>query len=134
MATTTEKNRGRIETRTVTTTAICLDTLNWPGAGQLIRLERKTITALDCRSSVVYAVTSLSREQADASRLLSLLRGRWRIENSVFHVLDVVFGEDASRVRTKQSPSVLAAVRAAALNFLRKLKLPVAATLREHAV
>jgi predicted transposase YbfD/YdcC len=79
-------------------------------------------------------VTSLSREQADASRLLSLLRGRWRIENSVFHVLDVVFGEDASRVRTKQSPSVLAAVRAAALNFLRKLKLPVAATLREHAV
>ena len=83
---------------------------------------------------MVYAVTSLPRERADASRLLSLLRGRWRIENSVFHVLDVVLGEDASRVRTGSSPSVLAALRTGALNFLRRLGLPIASTLREHAL
>ena len=100
----------------------------------MIRLERQTTTATDCRRSVVYAVTSLPREQANASRLLELLRGRWRIENSVFHVLDVILGEDASRVRTRRSPSVLAAVRTGALNFLRRLKLPIAATLREHAL
>ncbi len=108
--------------------------MDWPGAKQLIRLEQRTTTAGGYRESVVYAVMSLPRSRADASRLLSLLRGRWRIENSVFHVLDVVLGEDASRTRTRRSPSVLATVRTGALNFLRRLGLPIAATLREHAL
>jgi hypothetical protein len=40
-----EKNRGRIETRTVTTTTATIDErhLDWPGAKQLIRLERHTV-------------------------------------------------------------------------------------------
>lgn len=44
-ATTKEKSRGRLETRTVTTTTSLIDEgyLDWPGAKPLIRLERHTV-------------------------------------------------------------------------------------------
>ena len=44
-ATTIEKSRGRLETRTVTTTTSLIDEhyLDWPGAQQIIRLERHTV-------------------------------------------------------------------------------------------
>jgi hypothetical protein len=129
------KSRGRFEKRTVTTTNNLVESgyLKWPGARQLIRLEREVTCRGRTTRSVVYAITSLPRERANAKTLLWLLRGRWHIENKAFHVLDVAFGEDASRIRTRSAPHVLAAIRAAALNILRKLGLPVTHTLREHA-
>ena len=48
---------------------------------------------------VVYGITSLGRERADAKRLLELTRGHWGIENGLHYVRDVTMGEDASRVR-----------------------------------
>lgn len=125
-----------MEKRTVTTTTNLIDTgyLNWPGAKQLIRLEREVTCQGETTRSVTYAITSLSRQMAIANVLLWLLRGRWQIENKAFHVLDVAFGEDASRIRTRSAPHIMAAIRAAALNFLRKLDLPITHTLREHAL
>lgn len=68
---------------------------------------------------VVYGITSLSRDQADAKKLLQLNRGHWTIENGVFYVRDEVFGEDRCRVRKRSGPQVLAGFRNAALNLLR---------------
>src|SRR5207249_9525283 len=67
----------------------------------------------------VYAVTSLTPEQADAAALLHLWQQHWRIENQVHWVRDVVSGEDRSTTRTGQAPQVLAAFRNLALSLLR---------------
>lgn len=68
---------------------------------------------------VAYGITDLTRDQANAARLLHLNRGHWRIENAVFYVRDEAFAEDRSRVRRGSAPQVLAAFRNAALNLLR---------------
>jgi predicted transposase YbfD/YdcC len=99
--------------------------LGWSSVRQVFRITREVrstnrVTG-ECEKSqeVVYGITSLSREQANAQRLLELNRGHWRIENGVFYVRDEAFGEDRCRVRSRSGPQVLAAFRNAALNLLR---------------
>ena len=53
-------------------------------------------------------------------RLNQLLRDHWSIENSEHYVLDVVFTEDASRIRTGSAPEVAAAFRRLSLNILQQ--------------
>ena len=134
--TTIEKSRGRIETRTVTTTTNLIGEgyLDWPGAKQLLRLERHTVEKGQIRQSVTYAITSLSREQADAAFLLKHLRGRWHIENRCFYVLDTTLGDDASRTRTGHAAHALTSIRLAALNLARRLHQSVGSLCREHAL
>jgi len=60
---------------------------------------------------VVYGITSLSRERADAPRLLELTRGHWGIANGSHYRRDVTRGEDASRVRKGSAPQILAGLR-----------------------
>jgi predicted transposase YbfD/YdcC len=135
-AATTEKSRGRWEKRTVTTTTNLIDSgyLDWPGAAQLIRLERETKIGDKARKTVTYAITSLSREKADAKLLLKSLRGRWSIENSCFYVLDTALAEDHCRVRSGNSGHALSIIRHAVLNFCRHLRRSAGEILREHAV
>jgi len=119
----------------LTATTVGTDTSLWPGLKQFLRLERRTTIDGQIHRSVQYAVTSLSPEQADARQLLQLWRGRWEIENRLFWVRDVVFGEDASRVRTGSAPTNLSIFRNTGITLLRSLKVPnIAAALREHAV
>jgi hypothetical protein len=60
---------------------------------------------------VVYGITSLSPERADAARLLELTRGHWGIENGLHYRRDVTLEEDASRIRKGAAPEVMAALR-----------------------
>ena len=53
-------------------------------------------------------------------RLNQLLRDHWSIESSEHYVLDVVFTEDASRIRTGSAPEVAAAFRRLSLNILQQ--------------
>jgi hypothetical protein len=69
----------------------------------------------------VYGITSLSPEQADATKVLRLLRDHGPIENGLHYVRDVTFGEDGCRVRTGQAPPVLAALRNAAVHLIAQL-------------
>ena len=135
-ATTIEKSRGRLETRTVTTTTSLIDEhyLDWPGAQQIIRLERHTVEKGQTRQSVTYAITSLSRDQADAAFLLKHLRGRWHIENRCFYVLDTVLGDDASRTRAGHAAHALTCIRLSTLNLARRLGQTVGKLCREHAL
>jgi hypothetical protein len=68
---------------------------------------------------VQYAITSVSRERADAELLLQHWRGHWGIENRVFWVRDVAFREDKCGVRKGHGPQNLAALRNAAITLLR---------------
>jgi hypothetical protein len=47
---------------------------------------------------------------ADATRLLAVGRGHWRIENGLHYRRDVTLQEDASRVRRGHTAQVLAAL------------------------
>ena len=66
----------------------------------------------------VYGITSLSVEEADATRLLELTRGHWAIENGLHYKRDVTLGEDNSRVRKGTAPQVLAAIRNSIIHVL----------------
>jgi hypothetical protein len=118
------KGHGRIERRTVRTTTLLNDYLDWPAIGQVFWLRRERTVNGVTSVEDLYGISSLSRECADAGRFLELLREHWGIENGLHYVRDVTLGEDASRVRKGSSGSVLAGLRNAALVLLGRLGLP----------
>ena len=72
------------------------------------------------RSETVYGITSRAvTNDHEARQLLDLVRGHWRIENSLHWVRDVTFDEDRSQVRTGSGPRVLATLRNLAISVLR---------------
>ena len=95
------------------------DHLDWPGVKQVCQLERTTVRNGETTHEVAYAITSVSRTQADAARLLEWWRSHWGIENKEHWVRDETFGEDRSRVRSGSAPQVLAAVRNLVMNWMR---------------
>jgi predicted transposase YbfD/YdcC len=54
-----------------------------------------------------------------AKKLLQIVRSHWSIENQLHWILDVVFSEDANRVRKGNAPENLAILRKLALNIIR---------------
>lgn len=81
-----------------------------------------------------YFITSLPRSQANAARLLAIIRGHWGvIENRLHWVRDVVLREDRSTISTGHAPQNFAALRNAALACLyADAAGNLAATLRSH--
>ena len=132
----TSKGHGRLETRTLTSTTSLNDGyLDWPSLGQCFKLvrQRTSLATGETSTETVYGITSLSRGQADARRLLKLIRSHWSVE-MLFWVRDVTFGEDACRARTGAAPAVLSALRNAAVALLdRDGVTNKAAALRRHA-
>jgi predicted transposase YbfD/YdcC len=87
----------------------------------VFRLTRERTAAGATTTEVVYGITSLPRERADASRLLALARRHWEVENRLHYVRDVTLGEDACRVRKGAAPQALAAMRNLAVHLLRRV-------------
>lgn len=48
---------------------------------------------------------------AAASRFAPAVRGHWGVENRLHRRLDVVFGEDAGRIRNGHAPAIMTSVR-----------------------
>ena len=93
----------------------------WPGVAQVCRITRRRAIRAEESVEVVYAITSLPRDQAGAKRLLELARAHWGIENRLHHVRDVTCREDQCRTRAGNAPQVLAAFRNTALTLIRRL-------------
>lgn len=91
---------------------------SWPGLAQGFELVRERTAKGKVTVEVAYGITSLTPAEADARRLLGLVRDHWRIENCLHYVRDVTLGEDACRVRKGSAPQVLAALRNAAVHLL----------------
>lgn len=138
-AQTVDHGHGRHDDRRVLVASTDLNAyLDWPAVGQVFRLERTWRERGEPHRALHYGITSLITslppDRADAARLLALRRGHWTIENALHRQKDVTFGEDASLVRLGQGPTVMALVRDAALNLLRRAGVRhVAAQLRHHA-
>ena len=120
-ATTLDKGHGRLERRTLTSSTALNGYLDWPGVGQVFRLERQRTVGGRTTVEVVYGITSLTRAQADAGQLLALAREHWGIENRLHYVRDVTLGEDACRVRCGGAPQLLAAVRNVVVYLLERV-------------
>jgi predicted transposase YbfD/YdcC len=106
--------------------------LDWPGVGQVFELERVRVLKGKTEVEAVYGITSLERREADARRLLGLVRGHWGIENGSHWVRDETLGEDRCRVRTGSGPQVLAALRNAAVHLLEGVDAPSKAAATRH--
>jgi len=108
--------------------------LDWPGLAQVGQIESEVTRDGKTSREVRTFITSASRSRAGADRLLSWARGHWSIENRSHYVRDVTLGEDASRIRKGSGPEVMAALRNAAIGFLRTTGATnIAESLRRHA-
>ncbi len=99
MAQTTNAGHGRIEKRTLTTSSLLNETCDWPGLGQVFKLERDItlVGPQTKRDEVVYGITSLTASEAGPRRLLEIVREHWDQENGLHYRRDVTLHEDATR-------------------------------------
>jgi len=95
--------------------------VNFPYAEQVFKIHRKVefLKSGERREEVVYGISSLSPERADAAQLLAYNRGHWEIENRVHYVRDVTFDEDRSQVRVGNGPRVMASLRNLGMGIFR---------------
>ena len=98
--------------------------LDWPGLGQVFRVDSWVTEKGKTTHEVRYGITSLRGWEADAAELLRYVRGHWGIENRLHWVLDVAFREDQSRTRTGNAQENLAWLRRVTLSLLRQDKSP----------
>ena len=70
-------------------------------------------------SMIVSALTYITSDPTlTPHKALELTRGHWTVENNLHWVLDVVFGEDRSRIRSRRAAENFGALRRLALSLL----------------
>ncbi len=133
-ADTLEKGHGRIERRTLTARRDLKGDGEWPYAEQVFQLERefKPLNTGQLTQDGVYGVSRLTAPEADAARLLAIMRGHWGIESGLHDRRDVTLREDRSRVRTGQAPQLLAAINNLVLGVVARLGYTSAPEARRH--
>ena len=119
---TSERNRGRQETRTCTIStdlSQVRDTLLWKGWKTLgvIISERAVNGKFEVETRYFISSRVLS-----AVTLLQCVRDHWKIENQLHWVLDVVFGEDGHQLRVGNGPRNFSTLRKLAQALIKTSK------------
>jgi len=121
-ATETDKGHGRLETRTAKVISDFHEWVpaseRWPDITRLIAIDstRENILSGKTTTETRYYITS---RQVTPEQALVGVRTHWLVENQLHWCLDVSFGQDANRTRTKYAAENLAVVRHFALNLVR---------------
>lgn len=89
----------------------------WVGLQSLVMVIRVRHLWNKTTREVQFYLTSLP---CDALKIARAIRSHWGIENQLHWVLDVTFGEDASRIRTAHSPENFALMRRMAISLLNQ--------------
>jgi len=91
----------------------------WKTIKSIGLVESTRDTGGDCKTERRYFISSL---EADEELFAHAVRAHWGIENRLHYMLDVVYREDACRVRKDHSPRTLALIRKIALTIARSDK------------
>jgi predicted transposase YbfD/YdcC len=117
---TIDKAHGRIEIRRCwqsTELQLLPSTKEWKGARSVLRVECERQSNTGVSREVRYFISSLS---LNPEKALSVVRQHWFVENQHHWVLDVTFGEDASRIRRGDAAENMAVLRRLALNICKR--------------
>ena len=123
-AQTTNRGHGRLEVRTIQTSEMLNDYLDWPSVGQVYRLQRQFSwvrqgQVYKTSGEVEWGVTSLSRRAASPERLLAIRRRHWLIETGLHYRRDVTFHEDATRMTLGPAGRLLSLIHDLVLGLLK---------------
>lgn len=124
-ARTVDKQHGRLEIRycQAVSDSEWLDYLrtrhNWKKLRSVVKIWTERQIGRKKKYESRYYICS---RVASAADLLDGTRTHWGVENNVHWVLDVVFDEDSSRIRTGYAQENLATMRRIAINMLNKEK------------
>jgi predicted transposase YbfD/YdcC len=117
-----DKQAGRLEERTLTVSSLLNDYLDWPGVGQVFRLERRftTLATGEVFQEVQYGLTSLTHSEASPQQLLEIIRSEWGIENGLHYRRDVTFQEDHTRMTHKPFARVMTIINNLVIGLINR--------------
>jgi predicted transposase YbfD/YdcC len=116
----TERNRGRDETRIVYAAPPPAELKNhaeWLDVRSVVMIYRATHRNGKLTEETSYYISSLPPK---VQKIARYIRGHWGIENSLHWTLDVIFAEDASRLRQGNGPEIASIFRKLALMVLQR--------------
>jgi predicted transposase YbfD/YdcC len=90
---------------------------DWPEVAAVVLVNREREMGGERTCTSHYYLTSYAGTGAE---IAGFVRGHWGIENGLHWVLDVVFGEDRSRVRQEHAGANLALIRRVAASLLSR--------------
>ena len=134
---TEEKNRGRAEKRELIAFEVEAGRVGFAFATQAARLTRDIQLPGKAAKEpeIEYLLCSRRPEQLSAEQMLQADRKYWGIENGLHQRLDVIAGEDRSRVRDPNAALNLAVIRRAvvsvAVRWISRSKSPRPATMSD---
>lgn len=124
-----DKGHGRIESRKCYVLdlhapgfdwILSEDLEQWQDLSSLIMIQATRWEDDKVHTQRRYYLSSLSAQDKDAQAFNHIVRTHWAIENQLHWTLDVVFKEDASRVRSGYADQNLSVIRRMALNLLKQ--------------
>jgi predicted transposase YbfD/YdcC len=129
------KEHGRLEKRTLTTSEMLNSYSTWPGLAQVYRLERQFQWRRSGRCyrtscEVEFGITSLSRAKITPERLLGFRRDHWGIETGLHYRRDVTFKEDTTRMTIGHTGKVMASINNLVIALIRQANFQNAAQAR----
>jgi len=112
---------GRIETRRIWTTTALNDYLNFPYVGQAFAIERNVTIKKTGKTSqeIIFGITSKTPEQDSPRQVLATNRAHWVIENACHYIIDAIYDEDRSQIRTGHGPENMTRLRRFAVGLLK---------------
>lgn len=115
-----DKDHGRLEVRRYWITeelSTLSDAQRWSALCSIGLVERECWSGDQHTLEQRLFITSIP---ADAQRFAHAVRGHWGVENRLHWRLDVVFNEDASRIRKGHAPAIMTAIRHLCMNLFEQ--------------
>lgn len=116
---------GRLEKRTIQTSSMLNHYQDWPGLGQVYRLERKfdwvrqgKVFKSSCE--IEYGITSLPIIAASPAQVLLFRRKHWGVETGLHYRRDVTFREDSTRMTIGAAGRILATVNNLVIGLIKR--------------
>jgi len=116
----TDKDHGRLEVRRYWITeelGTVSETERWKGLSSIGMVERECWIGEEYSIERRFFINSIP---AQAARFAEAVRGHWGVENPLHWRLDVLFREDACRIRKGNAPAILTSVRHLCMNLLEQ--------------